>query len=85
MTKKNLKFNAWKFIQFTGFFLIILGIIFAFSSLKVTLLLYFGLVSVLIGAINIVIYYIFIGTNSYQRHLRKQKEQSNNQLIIKNK
>lgn len=85
MPKKSFKFNAWKFIQFTGFFLIILGIIFSFSSFKVTLLLYFGLVSVLIGSINIVIYYIFIGTNSYQWYLRKQRKQNNTKLIIENK
>lgn len=85
MPKKSFKFNAWKFIQFTGFFLIILGIIFSFCSFKVTLLLYFGLVAVLIGSINIVIYYIFIGTNSYQRYLRKQSKQSNTKLIIENK
>lgn len=54
---------------------------FSFSSFKVSLLLYFGLVSVLIGSINILIYYIFIGTNSYKKYSRKQ---NNNKLIIKN-
>ncbi|WP_174480969.1 hypothetical protein [Spiroplasma endosymbiont of Danaus chrysippus] len=81
MAKKHFKFNTWKFIQFTGFFLITLGIIFSFFSFKVSLLLYFGLVSVLIGSINILIYYIFIGTNSYKKYSRKQ---NNNKLIIKN-
>lgn len=81
MSKKYFKFNGWKFIQITGFFLIILGIIFSFSSFRVNLLLYFGLISVLLGAINILIYYIFIGTNSYKKHLKKQ----NNKLITSNK
>lgn len=82
MLKKFFKFNAWKLIQFTGFFLITLGIIFSFSSLKVNILLYFGLISVLIGAVNVLIYYVFIGTNSYKKHLNKQ---NTNKLIIKNK
>lgn len=82
MSKKIFKFNGWRVIQFTGFFLITLGIIFSFSSFKVSLLLYFGLISVLIGAINIVIYYIFIGTNSYKKYVRKQ---NNKKLLIENK
>lgn len=72
MIKKKLKFNWWKIIQFSGIFLILLGVIFAFSSLKVNILLYFGLVTVLIGAINVLIYYVFIGSSSYKKHLQKQ-------------
>ncbi|WP_375317625.1 hypothetical protein [Spiroplasma endosymbiont of Virgichneumon dumeticola] len=72
MTKQNFKFNWWKIIQFSGIFLILLGVIFAFSSLKVNILLYFGLVTVLIGAINVLIYYIFIGSSSHKKYLQKQ-------------
>lgn len=72
MTKKKLKLNWWKIIQFSGIFLILLGVTFAFCSLKVEILLYFGLVAVLIGAINVLIYYIFIGSSSHKKYLQKQ-------------
>lgn len=73
MRKKYYKVNGWKLIQYLGFLLILLGISFSFSSFKVSVLLHFGLIFVLIGAINILIYYIFIDISSHKKIFKKTK------------